>query len=220
MIWKKMKEDEDTGEPTDDVEEEYIVFMDGKTKTAIYMLVIIPKVSVSLALTGLGFVWFAATESFGDLILNVLALEFVILIDDNILLSFFPKSMIDELGMTKFAYPKKDDLTEEQEFDRKLMEYFNSTLWLLGSCCVIVMYLFGIPGLLSPWQQVLPDYKSDIAMRCDDHRNTDRYHPACNQGVIESLRVGAEAISQTCFPYGTNQVWSDAFKRPTPLIME
>lgn len=224
MIWKKhaTEKNEETGEeePTDEVEEEYIIFMDRFTKMAIYCLVIIPKVSVSLALTGMGFVWFVATESFGDLILNVLALEFIILIDDNILLSFFPKSMLDDIGMTKFSYPKKDERTEDEELQHKLMEYAYSTMWLLGSCLCICLYLFGLPGVFSPLQQVLPGYNHDIAERCDDPRNTNRYHPECNVSLIESLRLGAEAVSEACFPYGTNPVWSDNYDRPTPIIAE
>lgn len=218
MIWKKyVKEtDKETGEEklTDELEQEYIVFMDRTTKALIYVLVIIPKLFVSLLLTYMGCVWFAATESFGDLILNVLALEFVILIDENILASFFPKSMLDEIGMTKFAYPKKDDLTEEQELQKTLSAYMYSALWVLASVSWVSLYLLG-PSV----QQVLPGYKRDIIERCNDPRNTDRYHPMCDVGVFESFRQGEEAISQACFPVGTNPVWSPGYTKPPPLIL-
>merc|ERR1712224_1012172 len=82
----------DTVLESEDGESYNIIGLTCCTRFCLYVLVVIPKFSICLLLTHIGCRWLTATESFSDLILNALALEFVIGVDENILEFFLPQS--------------------------------------------------------------------------------------------------------------------------------
>ena len=49
---------------------------------ALYLILLLPKMAISMTLLTIRTVWLAATDSFADLILNAIALEFVSAIDE------------------------------------------------------------------------------------------------------------------------------------------
>merc|ERR1719198_678338 len=53
-------------------------------------VIILPKFAIGFGLTCLGMIWLTATQSFSELILNSLALEFVISIDDHLFDALLP----------------------------------------------------------------------------------------------------------------------------------
>merc|ERR1719487_1673465 len=65
-----------------------IIGMTCGTYTTLFILVVLPKTLICIFLTCIGCQWLTATESFADLILNALALEFIINIDNQILECF------------------------------------------------------------------------------------------------------------------------------------
>jgi len=69
MVYERPGEDE--GDEVYD-----IICLDASTRNFLRALVVVPKTIVCFGLLVLGSVWFSATASFGDLILNALALEF------------------------------------------------------------------------------------------------------------------------------------------------
>ena len=53
-----------------------IVAVNRTARILVTIFVLLPKIAVAVMLTYIGCRWLAATQSFGDLILNALALEF------------------------------------------------------------------------------------------------------------------------------------------------
>jgi len=74
------------------------------TSVAVYGLILIPKFLIACGLAGLGCCWLASSASFGDLILNSLALVFVTDIDEILFNVFLPPRLEDNLSKLKIAW--------------------------------------------------------------------------------------------------------------------
>ena len=59
---------------------------------ALYLILLLPKMAISMTLLTIRTVWLAATDSFADLILNAIALEFVSAIDELLFEAMLPAS--------------------------------------------------------------------------------------------------------------------------------
>merc|ERR1719311_236936 len=82
-------------------EEDKLVALNCMTRFFIWMLMLLPKLIIIAALFMEGCIWLAATESFADLILNSLALTFVLDIDSVIFTCFLPERMAKNLARMK-----------------------------------------------------------------------------------------------------------------------
>jgi len=127
-------------EEDDEGEIEYEI--KGLTKTLwsiVMVLIVLPKALIVIGLFTLGFEWLASTESPADLILNALALEFVVNIDEQLFEALLPKCIIDQIdkatltkNVTKFtddeagkAKSEAKDIKEEwSAFKRGIIYYF------------------------------------------------------------------------------------------------
>lgn len=79
--------------------------------------IILPKILIVILLFWLGFKWLAATNAPADLILNALALEFVVSIDEQLFEALLPKCVTDKIGtvfLTTHKKPYKDATAELQ----------------------------------------------------------------------------------------------------------
>merc|ERR1719161_349779 len=105
-------------------------------RTLLDLVLIIPKVLIVICLTVVGTVWLAATGSFADLILNAIALEFVIVIDEVLFNSILPESLKEDIASTKLIRPRPvmtgDPVKDAaRKMDQKLKGYRRSTIsWL------------------------------------------------------------------------------------------
>lgn len=81
-----------------------IVAVNRMARFLMTVFVLLPKIIVAMLLAYIGCRWLAATQSFGDLILNALALEFVIGIDDLMYEVFTPLDVRQFIEQTKFAH--------------------------------------------------------------------------------------------------------------------
>jgi len=154
----------------------------GCVRFALYTLVILPKLSICLVLWGIGLRWLTATTSFPDLILNALALEFVIDIDEHILEYFLPSHCAASVASTKFAYPKKEAQTPVAQLQVMQSDYVRNIFYLCVVVTVTVVYLkFG--------QQVLPYYPFDVG----EH---------CGRWFEERFEARCKPLEKNCFPFG------------------
>merc|ERR1719506_3188962 len=76
-----------------------------QSKVLLMMLVYIPKFLISLCLCGCGCIWLLASETIGDLILNSLALAFVVQVDELLANTFFPHHFLKEIESLVVAMP-------------------------------------------------------------------------------------------------------------------
>ncbi|CAK8990436.1 unnamed protein product [Durusdinium trenchii] len=163
-----------------------IVAVSWQARFIVSILVLLPKIVVATLLTYIGCRWLAATQSFGDLILNALALEFVIGIDDLMHEAFTPLDVRQFIELTKFAHIPKDKSALDGQTDETSAEVIRSMLLVVGLLVWAFVYL-------NYFQQVLPNFPHDIREHC-----ADRFYSHY------TVRCGFFADPTECFPYGSS----------------
>ena len=128
----------------------------------------------------MGCVWLVATMSFADLILNALALEFIISIDENILAFFLPGKIASRLAGTKFAYPAETHTEEQKEHDL-IVDYCRNIMYFV--VCVMLTTAMVL------YQQVLPYFPFDVEAHCGAWF-MNQFTPKCLP------------FEKDCFPFG------------------
>lgn len=159
-----------------------IIGMTCCSRFIIYLIVILPKLAINIILAGIGLQWLTSTENFADLILNALALEFVIGIDEQILEFFLPARCTTSLLSTKFAYPSKGRQKPEQELAAMVWDYTRNIMYFVATVGLTVAYL-------NYAQQVLPYHTFDIKEHCNLWF-LNRFTPKCSM------------FQDGCFPFG------------------
>jgi len=175
MVNEKVTRADNDG--NDDVIE--LLCLSKTTRFSIWLVIFLPKIGIVAFLTYTGMVWLTATQSFADLILNALALEFVINIDDVLYSSFFPKNLVDCVGKMKIANPA----LEESEKEDSLAGYWRSVYYLSIMFAFVIIYLLFL-------QPVLPGYSRDFGYYCSDFL-AEELSPKCAMGSHKD-----------CFPFG------------------
>lgn len=171
-----------------EVAETHIVGLTRCVRLALYMFVVIPKLLIAAILMFIGCRWLCATESFSDLILNALALEFVIGVDELVYDNFAPQAMKEWLEMTSICHYKGRAKTKEGQV---IVGYLRSMMYLALSLIWAWCYLKYI-------QQVIPGFQNDIQPHCDGWF-LKKYEPICLPGQDAA----------TCFPYGVTNLTND-----------
>mmetsp|Transcript_18339 Transcript_18339/g.44165 ORF Transcript_18339/g.44165 Transcript_18339/m.44165 type:complete len:458 (+) Transcript_18339:3-1376(+) len=162
---------------TGDTEE--LICLSGSARASLWIIIFVPKLFIVLFLTFTGGVWLTATESFADLILNALALEFVVGIDEVLFGSFLPSSAVKALESMQIATA----LIPEEEKESPLRGYGRSLVYLAVQLVLVYSYL----NYLQP---VLPGFRHDVSDACHNYLVTE-LTPSC------TLFFGSE-----CFPFG------------------
>mmetsp|Transcript_50771 Transcript_50771/g.127992 ORF Transcript_50771/g.127992 Transcript_50771/m.127992 type:complete len:387 (+) Transcript_50771:83-1243(+) len=154
----------------------------------LYIVLILPKHVISVGLLILGTWWLVATDSFGDLILNALALGFVIDIDELIFEAMFPAFMADQIDQVKLWRRRDKD---PKAYQRVQWEHIRrSGIYWLVILVGVYVYLSFLQGL--PFVGVLPGYAGDAECPGYWRRQTTMI---CNSWAVWK---GAQ-----CFPYGS-----------------
>lgn len=163
------------------VEECHITSLTVPARFSLYLFVVLPKLLIAAILMFIGCRWLCATESFSDLILNALALEFVIGVDELVYDNFAPAAMMEWLEMTSMVHVKG---AKHEKESTVFWGYMRSMMYLglcLGFAYAYLKYL----------QQVIPGFTHDIQDHCDGWFQK-KYEPICN----------AMDDTEKCFPYG------------------
>eukprot|EP00931_Biecheleriopsis_adriatica_P087002 TRINITY_DN61528_c0_g1_i1.p1 TRINITY_DN61528_c0_g1~~TRINITY_DN61528_c0_g1_i1.p1 ORF type:complete len:387 (+),score=44.13 TRINITY_DN61528_c0_g1_i1:46-1206(+) len=172
----RKKQDDDTGDIVYD-----IVCLDPIVRCFIYSVVIVPKAGIALFLLVAGTRWLAATESFEDLILNCLALEFVVNIDELSFIALWPESMLEELEQTRLAVPRTVFTVADKNWTM-VRDYLRSSFAAVASLSWVCVYIFYM-------QDILPGYDGDLKRVCH------QYFEQEEAGICTSSL-------DACFPYG------------------
>jgi len=148
-------------EGTGDGEEHLLVCISGFFRALIIAVIVVPKYGIAILLSIFGCTWLTATESFSDLILNSLALVFVVDIDEIIYEAFIPEALKHSMSCFKIATPEHKG-EEEDHAAKKLASvraaYMRSWQTLLFDFLIVYVFM--------KFQWVLPHYKWDIRDRC------------------------------------------------------
>jgi hypothetical protein len=165
-----------------------IVALDRRTTFFLYVLILAPRLIICVLLSFLGQQWLIASEDSSDLMLNSLALVFVVDVDHLLYVVYLPARMDKALDVTKFAVPlrKKKDNETVEDFERELerqdiiVSFTRSFGYLIGTClCVFLAVHF---------QVIFPGYSWDV-------------RGACAQLETSLMPDCAPFSGGDCFPY-------------------
>lgn len=155
-------------------------------RVLVHGFITLPKLVINFLLFVVGARWLVATPDFGGLILNFLALHFIIEIDEVLYRAFVPQTMQDDVENTKF-WMHEETLNEHV---RGLWKgYGRSMIWFVGGIVVCSTYIGVLQKREIPHVTVLPGYKFDL-------------HDHCT-AVIEEMALDLCQGSGVCFPFGT-----------------
>jgi len=142
-----------------------------QVKAALTLLVLLPRLGITCYLLWLGCRWLLATNNFTDLILNSVALEFVLHLKDVLHLSMVPRRSVLDLADTKIKPTTKNELESAKAFIGTLAWGLLAAVWVT---CYMGFNFFGyhVNGL----QQVLREYNWDV-------------HNVCRQWVLKRYAV-------------------------------
>lgn len=154
------------------------------TSVAVYGLILIPKCLIACGLAGLGCCWLASSASFGDLILNSLALVFVTDIDEILFNVFLPPRLEDNLSKLKIALAPNEKLTEEERDLKDVHDAYCRSAWFLAGTILFVL------GFML-FQPVIPNFARDVHVACEGYLN-------------ERRRIECMPMEENCFPFQMN----------------
>lgn len=164
-----------------------VVALTALTKVLIFLVVIIPKIVICSTLMWLGCQWLTATNSFTDLVMNSIAMEFVTGIDEALYETLLPVAHRQQVSDINFVLykPKPTGSSRNKEFSAFKRSFTYLCL------AIIIVFLYKMMG-----QTVLPPHLSDLKM-------------ACREMILEQSTILCEAPFWTgaiglegCFPYG------------------
>lgn len=174
-----------------------VVQLTSRVQALLWATLLIPKFVIAIALTIVGTVWLAATDSYSDLILNALALQFVVQVDELLFKGLLPESIRSDIASTKLVIPKKetsDDVfvAAKDDEDQVLSGFRRSTIYTAS--LILVVFAFMTVGQDIPYLGVFPGNKvEDIKNAC----------PTWYQrNAVAICRFGKE-----CFPVIGNSHW-------------
>jgi len=141
-----------------------VVCLNPGSKELLMAFIFIPKFVICLFLTTTGCLWLLSTESIGDLILNSLALAFVVQVDELIAQVFFPVAYLEDLGRLGIASQRQDE--DPEVVEAKVIKSF---CW---SACTLVLTA-SIVELAFRFQPVLPNFNGDqVSAACLEYIKT------------------------------------------------
>merc|ERR1719316_1633629 len=97
----------------------------------LFLVILVLKALISLSLLVIGCVWLMATDSFADLILNAVALEFVVNIDNLLFEAAMPVTVVEKVQEIKF-FIKKSPESAKQKHDKEVGGYWRSARYFFG----------------------------------------------------------------------------------------
>lgn len=134
------------------VNKKVVVGLTWRMKVFITWMIVLPRLGLTTVLLWLGSRWLAATNNFGDLIMNTVALEFILLLQYVLYKAVVP-------ARNKRDCMNIEVLPTHREEPAGLMVFACSFLWLVLALTWTVLYTYY-------WQQVLPEYNWDVRDIC------------------------------------------------------
>lgn len=126
----------------------------------LYSILVVPKLCIAVGLLLIGTTWLTSTLNYAELILNAIALEFVIQVDEMLFSAMLPSFICARIANTKFWKPS-EELSQMQRKDHFQVHYTLSYIYLFG--VALLVYLFLSYGQSLPYIGVFPGFENDLA---------------------------------------------------------
>lgn len=181
-ICKNTKEmlEETPGEEEGDIPAISIVALTVPVKAAMYVLVCLPKTCICLILMMEGMQWLTATTKFEDLVMNAVAMDFVLNIDELLYEVVLPADKKTEVEDIDFKLPTVKE-SKDQEKRRNEYEMRNGYREHIS---YVVFAVFCVYFYSQFWQDVLPPNIHDVKEVCSAWMKTN--HPICSNNVLKA----------------------------------
>jgi hypothetical protein len=185
---------------TDENTSRYLVCLTQTTRLSIFVLVLFPRMIIILSVMTMGCIWLTATDRFDSLILNALALEFVVNVDNLLYTMFFPVSIHSKVENMKVAIPGGSSASRMTQVSSEPNRREPSDV--SGICRSFFYLVLVISFVLAfqSFQPVLPGFKEDLDEPCEpfvEAWSSPRY------GFDRMSRIFACMLNkEECFPYG------------------
>mmetsp|Transcript_15560 Transcript_15560/g.48984 ORF Transcript_15560/g.48984 Transcript_15560/m.48984 type:complete len:496 (-) Transcript_15560:103-1590(-) len=163
--------------------QEHVTNLTPQIRILIFLVVMLPKILITVILGCLGTVWLSSTSNLTDVILNSVALEFIIQIDELLFDAVVPTTTKKEVGNFKLTLRDRHDpgtFTQDP-----WMGYLGSLLYLFLTVGLPPIYM--TVGQHLPFISVMPDYnRAEVSRVC--------------QPMLEQSRKRVCVFGQACFP--------------------
>lgn len=145
----------DSMETVEGSEEEYVIVgITAPVKVALSVVLFLPRILVDCYLLWLGCRWLCATPSFEDVILNAVALEFILVLNNVIFSTVVPLQSVIDTRNTQI-------LPHSKEVQPKASTVLAAFSWGIASMVWVLLYMYLL-------QAVLPQYRWDVRDVCID----------------------------------------------------
>mmetsp|Transcript_51599 Transcript_51599/g.160071 ORF Transcript_51599/g.160071 Transcript_51599/m.160071 type:complete len:358 (-) Transcript_51599:315-1388(-) len=121
-------------------------------KGVLLFFMFLPRLIIDGVLLWLGCRWLTATDTFADVLLNAMALEFILLLKDLLYEAVVP--LRDKYDTTTMLIPSNGRDVPS------VFSFLGTFTWVLVVMAWVALYMFRL-------QQVLPDYKWDVRGICE-----------------------------------------------------
>lgn len=168
---------------------QYVIAFTRWTRFWLLVTVCIPKIGISITLLWLGCEWLSATIKFESLVMNTVAMAFIVNIDEILFEAVLPRAHRNDVANIDFLM-KKTGSDEDDYLLRKQRKSYRKSLFYMILLTVYVL-------TYGEWiQDVLPADIKFVRNKCQDIITEDQ--PFCN-GWTWYLRGKASALR--CFPF-------------------
>lgn len=157
-----------------------------KTRMLLLIIIVLPKMLISMVLLGIGTLWLTATTSYSELLLNALALEFIVQVDELIFDAIFAESLKEHIQNARLVFPVS---SADLKWRGIASGVKRSLGWWLAVLVFVRLYIYY--GQHLPYISVLPGYARDID--CADYWSAK---------TMEPCRTTAFFGGDDCFPFG------------------
>ncbi|CAE8715797.1 unnamed protein product [Polarella glacialis] len=129
----------------------HITAMTTSARACVYTLVCLPRIAIACYLLVLGCRWLSASDDFGEIILNSLALSFVIGIDELIYHSILPVATRKQVEVTMFFFEEgREPKTVRQVESSERSGYKRSLIAVAASVSFLFAYGEYFQSVLPP----------------------------------------------------------------------
>jgi len=170
----------------------FIVALTTPTRVILNMFVCAPKIVISGLLLWLGCQWLSATTSFTDLVMNAVAMEFVLTIDNTLYDAFLPVWYREEVADVNFKLKDPADDSPEAVAKQKWSGMKRSFWYAVAAIFYILIYAEGV-------QNVLPADLSEVKVPCKDFIDLELRQALCD---VSSWNMRHMDNVLSCYPYG------------------
>lgn len=164
----------------------------GPVKCLIHLLVSAPRLLIALIVFANGLSWLFTAQSFEQLIMNSLALEFILSIDEMFFQHVVPPHYYEMVCNSMFEAGMAFKTTPRKIARR----------WLGLGMTMAIMIAFAV-AYVQALQGILPGFEHDIGVHCShDHETFSHFCNDTGRVCLPFHAFCAGEPDEPCFPYG------------------